>query len=278
MKIAIASDLHLDFITSDAGIADLTRLTDFTGADYLFIAGDLAEIETITERRFFSFVQLFNTWLKQYKKVFLVCGNHEFYTIHGTPRYELIETYYEFLERFDRRIVLLDETCNYLRDGERIIPIYGATLWTDFGPPFNRPRRMLEAPLRINDYRYIYETEDRKITPENVLEEHNRHLNGIELFLEESADCDQRIIMTHHGPSENALHPDPLVQVQFRPGDHLFKNRITQNRAISNCVWIHGHVHYPVDMTENGCKIVCNPLGYPGEDTFKNFQIRVIDV
>ena len=32
-------------------------------------------------------------------------------------------------------------------------------------------------------------------------------------------------------------------------------------------LWIHGHTHNVFDYTAGGTRIVCNPRGYPGEDT-----------
>jgi len=32
-------------------------------------------------------------------------------------------------------------------------------------------------------------------------------------------------------------------------------------------VWVHGHVHEPVDILRNGKRIIANPGGYPDEFT-----------
>jgi len=44
--------------------------------------------------------------------------------------------------------------------------------------------------------------------------------------------------------------------------------------------WVYGHTHDRVDETENGCNFLCNPLGYPGENTYnviKRFEIKDVE-
>ncbi|MNG26716.1 hypothetical protein D3C84_1117400 [compost metagenome] len=32
-------------------------------------------------------------------------------------------------------------------------------------------------------------------------------------------------------------------------------------------VWVYGHTHAAADFMENGCRLISNPRGYPGEQT-----------
>jgi predicted phosphodiesterase len=42
-------------------------------------------------------------------------------------------------------------------------------------------------------------------------------------------------------------------------------------------LWIFGHTHEAVDTVVEGCRIVSNPRGYPGEDTgfLPNFMVEI---
>jgi predicted phosphodiesterase len=37
--------------------------------------------------------------------------------------------------------------------------------------------------------------------------------------------------------------------------------------------WVHGHTHTPFDYMIEGCRVICNPCGYPGQDTGFNDQL-----
>jgi hypothetical protein len=37
-------------------------------------------------------------------------------------------------------------------------------------------------------------------------------------------------------------------------------------------VWLHGHVHCPIDYTQHGCRVLANPLGYARKGEQAHFQ------
>ena len=39
--------------------------------------------------------------------------------------------------------------------------------------------------------------------------------------------------------------------------------------------WCHGHVHSYFNYNIGGCKILCNPGGYPGQDTGYNPNLEI---
>ncbi|MFO1275588.1 MAG: hypothetical protein U1F21_06105, partial [Sphaerotilus natans] len=45
------------------------------------------------------------------------------------------------------------------------------------------------------------------------------------------------------------------------PGTAGFCNTLDELLPLAD-LWIHGHLHCPVDVTRAGCRIVCNALGY----------------
>jgi Icc-related predicted phosphoesterase len=66
------------------------------------------------------------------------------------------------------------------------------------------------------------------------------------------------VVITHHAPSERSVHPrfqgDPLTGAFVTDLPDLLEQAH---------VWIHGHHHNSSDYVERGCRVVCNPSGYP---------------
>lgn len=68
----------------------------------------------------------------------------------------------------------------------------------------------------------------------------------------------ETVVITHHAPSERSVHPrfqgDPLTGAFVTDLPDLLEQAQ---------VWIHGHHHNSSDYVERGCRVVCNPSGYP---------------
>jgi hypothetical protein len=41
-------------------------------------------------------------------------------------------------------------------------------------------------------------------------------------------------------------------------------------------VWLHGHVHCPIDYTQHGCRVRANPLGYARKGEQAHFQDTLV--
>lgn len=273
MKIAIMSDLHAD------NFKDCSRFIPEEG-DYLFVAGDLAEIENITERNWFFFHELFSEWSNRFKKVFLVLGNHEFYSGLGTSIWDLIELYQKgILDRFENIQLLNGDDLTLIDDDGTRVNVCGATLWTSFGTFANRHENYKKALYLMNDYRYIHSGDEQKVTPHELFRMFERDLEYIQDFIERQSPGEKTIIMTHHSPSLRGQHPDPLVEAVFAKTNVFFKSEIIPFLRFSTpTIWIHGHSHFPLDFMENGCRILCNPHGYIGEDCSKGFAPKIVEV
>ena len=74
------------------------------------------------------------------------------------------------------------------------------------------------------------------------------------------------IIVTHHAPSFQSVHEkykhDSLLNGGYA-SNH--EELILDNEHISH--WIHGHTHCSFDYMIGKTRILCNPHGYPGENT-----------
>jgi len=128
-------------------------------------------------------------------------------------------------------------------EGKRFVT---ATLWTKPTP--------LAAPFRdmMNDFRLI-----DKISLFRWEETHEYHARTI-------FKVDPDIVVTHHLPSylsvPERFKGSALSQFYATElGEELVNMR--------NCkLWIHGHTHDAQDYTLGNVRVVCNPIGYPGQN------------
>jgi predicted phosphodiesterase len=82
------------------------------------------------------------------------------------------------------------------------------------------------------------------------------------------------VVVTHFAPSLRSADP----RYGETPGTAGFCNALDALLPQAQ-LWLHGHLHCPVDYTHNGCRVVANPLGYAHKNEQITFQAqRVIRV
>lgn len=244
-KFGLASDLHLDFGNINP------EFFDWRG-DYLLLAGDIAEDDHFTSLIFTDF---WDKVSQMASKVFIVCGNHEFYSSELDEAKNHIR---EFLDKNYPNIYLLNNTTVALADD---LVLFGGTMWTNYN---NNPLSMWEAQQNMNDFNYIRlkNKNYRKINPHDIVHEHMLTKNALQKALTDYPNS-HFIVMTHHAPSHQSIHP---LYRNYGLNDaycNQFDQWISQEKQIIN--WVHGHVHSFFDYTIDQCQILCNPRGYPQE-------------
>lgn len=91
--------------------------------------------------------------------------------------------------------------------------------------------------------------------------------------------CD--LIFSHVSPDWSHLKPqyqdDPTSTFFHFDGREILKE-------CSGKVWVYGHTHLSYQEWTNGCRMLCNPLGYPGEKgsynerNIESFMIRTVQI
>jgi Icc-related predicted phosphoesterase len=236
MKVLIISDIHLEFEA---------RELDFSGCDLIVMAGDIHVGEKGVR------------WLIEKTNeipVIYVLGNHEYYK----------NTYPKLLDNI-RKIaqgtnifVLENDTVNMSG-----VCFHGATLWTDF-ELFGNPRIAgYECQQRMNDYKYIRRypsySRMRSIDTYHI---HKESLNWLSKSLKNSK-ATTNVVVTHHAPSiqsVNEKYRNETISTAFVSDlDNFIQEMKPQ-------WWIHGHIHEAFDYSIGQTRVICNPMGYPGED------------
>jgi len=198
------------------------------------------------------------------KPVIFVAGNHEFYGFEGVS---LDEAFQEGRERAGSGPVHLLENEALVLDGVRFL---GTTLWTDYAL-YGESRleaAMDVARLGLNDHHMIAlrtpGEPSRAFLPSDALELHRTARQWLTEALAEPFDG-PTVVCTHHAPHRRS------VAAQFE-GDLMsaaFVSHMPElvEGAHAPDLWIHGHTHAAMDYRVGQCRVVCNPLGYPHEET-----------
>lgn len=239
-KFQLYSDLHLEFFKNFLKIPKLE--------DYLILAGDISKIDKANYKPFFDYCSL------NWKKVFYVLGNHEYY--HSDKTFiTLRDDYNKFFKQYEN-VILLDNSSYEFSDNLRIV---GSVLWSN-----------PEATLDFNDFIKIKEFKkelDRKmgITLESFK---NLHQDCKNYLLGEISKTDKNLLIITHFPPWNVgtTHPkfknEPNYIKNYFSSDTL--NLVPLNNKIK--CWIFGHTHYSTDIISyKNIRLLANQMGYYDE-------------
>jgi predicted phosphodiesterase len=262
MKIALVSDLHLEF-------SPMT-IKNESGAEVLILAGDICISEDLHDHPPISpegsvlgrranaaanYRKFFASASKAYEHVIYVAGNHEFYHgkwVKGIQILREESALYgniHFLER--DQISIKDVT------------FVGGTLWTDMNKvdplTLHATRDMMNDFSAIRDDSFGF----NKLKPEATVQRHNETLQYFGQVLAEQHDR-KFVIVGHHAPTPMSISPK-------------FKSAFLMNGAFASDLsefildrpqikaWVHGHMHNRSDYCVGDTRVICNPRGYPGE-------------
>ena len=280
MKIQLLSDLHLE---TQPGFVP----TPAPGADVLVLAGDIGSYQpgsalpALGDHDFG--LARFSPRHGWPTPVLFVPGNHEydgldFDAAHARLRETCARLGITWLER---EVVVLD--------GVRFV---GTTLWSDFDALGPLAGRMPEAPPPAHavpsGYTLQLAAREKAFRAANHYLRKTGTVRGTQPWLadavrEQALVCQQwlaqtltalratpeplpTVVVTHFAPSLRSADP----RYGLTPGTAGFCNALDDWLAHAQ-LWLHGHLHCPIDYTHQGCRVVANPLGYAGKGEQANF-------
>jgi len=244
--VAYLSDLHLEFYKKPI---PFETVLNWKGGDILCLAGDIGYPELDSYVSFLSYCSS----LFQY--VFVIAGNHEYYT-----------TSTHYLKTINNTNEKIKELCDifrnvhFLSDSTFHIPEYnlhvlGTTLWTQ-GEDDTTDQYQYNDFQRIHNMSlcgYMNKLHEKSVAfLKHELEKHKNDNSTV-------------LVLTHHLPSFQLIAP------QYKNSDinHLFAtnlNSLFRDYRIHH--WICGHSHTPMKKTIENTKVWMNPIGYPGENRY----------
>lgn len=282
MKIALASDLHLEFgdinlkneenadvliLSGDIMIAQ--DLHDHPHMDYNpYTSGALADLgrRQQTALRFRDFLKRCSF---QFPHVIYVAGNHEFY--HG----KFIGSLQDLRNECSKypNVYFMEDDMRTIND----VTFIGCTLWTDMNK--GDPLTLHAVADMMNDYRIIRHDGHgySKLRPAHTLDRHRKSVGYIRTVIEGLFD-EKFVVVGHMSPSKLSTHPkyqnDTLMNGAYSSDLSEF---IMDHPQIK--LWTHGHTHHKFDYMIGETRIVCNPRGYEGyEDSAIDFKLQYLDV
>jgi predicted phosphodiesterase len=282
MKIALASDLHLEF--------EDVYLKNTEGAEVLILSGDIMIAEDLhnhpeMDYGMYSSVNIadlgrrqkialrFRDFLKrvsfEFPHVVYVAGNHEFY--HGRWK----ESLTHLREECDKlpNVYFLERDIKVINE----VSFIGATLWTDCNK--GDPLTIHALSDMMNDYRIIRNDEHgfTKLRPVHSMYRHQQTLAYLKSVLPDMKNK-KVVFVGHHGPSSMSTHPRYINETLMNGGYRSeLSEMILDNPQIK--LWTHGHMHDPFDYMIGTTRVVCNPRGYAGHDPQADvFELKFLDI
>jgi predicted phosphodiesterase len=288
MKIAIMSDLHLEFERGPVADKEWSvfvqrradtlhhprigpMIDNAVGADLMILAGDIdVGVKGVA----------YADEVAQYlgAPVVYVLGNHEGYD--GTSFDHLYEDMRAKAAQTNSRVIFLEnETTVVESDGERV-HVLGSTLWTDYEA--NGPQNVVEAMRGANNCLNDHvrcRMRGSAFGPSAARGLHfaSRAWLGAEIAKIRTAESTARIIIaTHHAPILGANPP------QYRGGalaPAFVSDMSSEITAWRPDLWVFGHTHHDVDQTIGETRLLSHQRGYIGREAGSlEFRPAVIEL
>ena len=277
MKIAVCSDIHLEF-----GPIELNN-TD--NANVLILSGDICVAKDLSHsdskkgdisRKFFRMCAL------RFPHVLYVMGNHEHYHGDFATSGKIIK---EELAQY-ANVHLLDHETKMIDD----ITFIGGTLWTDMNKEDGIT--LMHMKNMMNDFCCVKNSSRKRhyrdtlgnphsqasnFTPDDAVEDHKKMLEYIKIMVE--GKHDQKIVVVgHHAPSKASTHPRYINETIMNGGYSSDLSEFILDRPQIK-LWTHGHTHENFDYLIGSTRIVCNPRGYINyEASADKFTLKTVEI
>ena len=280
MKIAVCSDLHLEF-------QDI-NLKNEEGAEVLILSGDIMIAEDLhnhppvhpndpvnipnlgrrqeTALRFRDFLSRCSF---QFPHVIYIAGNHEFY--HGRWKASLQHLRDE-CARYPN-VYFLENDIKVINE----VSFIGATLWTDCNK--GDPLTLHSLTDMMNDFRIIRNDEHgyTKLRPAHIMYRHQQTLSYLKAVLPDMKDK-KVVFVGHHTPSHQSVHERYKNDFLMNGGYHSDLSEFILDHP-EIVLWTHGHTHEPFDYMIGTTRVFANPRGYGGHDPQADlFELKYLDI
>ncbi|HMN92682.1 MAG TPA: metallophosphoesterase [Hydrogenophaga sp.] len=273
MHIQLLSDLHLEanphFVAEPA-----------PGADLLVLAGDIGSYQRRPDGRVmpepdwglrrFSPLPQHAGWPVP---VVFVPGNHEYDAIDVEAAHQALRS------ACDRLGIAWLEREQLVVQGVRLL---GTTLWADYDAlvrPEDPPAAVLrqrEKAFRAANF-YLRKMDSRwrgRLFDAQAMRDWGLACQDWLRTALSSGFAGPTVVITHFAPTLHSADP----RYGLVPGTAGFCNTLDDLLTQAD-LWLHGHLHCPVDVQVGRCRIVANPLGYAEKDEQHGFVAqRVVQV
>ena len=243
MKVRYFSDLHLEFIKPNKIEEFISKIPSGIN-EICILAGDIGNPYQTNYDIFMKFIS------KNFLKIFYIAGNHEYYN-----KTKMIEETNEFMEKYFQQF----DNISFLNNNYEIYDNYcfiGTTLWS----------KIINPNFEINDIYNIPNFDYIQYNRLNMLS-----VDFLQDALQKNNNC---IVITHHVPSSS------LIDIKYKTPQMLPYNQwfycdmhdLFETNENKIKYWIYGHTHTQSNVIINEIPFLCNPIGYPNENSILDFQ------
>jgi Icc-related predicted phosphoesterase len=265
MKIALASDLHLEF-------EDLI-IKNTASADVLVLAGDILlaedlhdhpapinpyssdEIKKLGKRQLkaHQYRDFISRCAFEFPHVVVIAGNHEFY--HGRWNQSIDHLYEEYSKYSNVHFLEADRV-----EIDNVLFI-GGTLWTNLNK--EDPLTIQVIRNSMNDYSLIRDDVNgfSKLVPAKTLSRHRKTLDFFDKEIKKAIDK-KIVVVSHMAPSSLSIAEQYTNSIDNAAYYSDLSEFILDRPEIN--LWVHGHVHSHFDYMIGNTRVCCHPRGYVG--------------
>ncbi|SFB85745.1 Calcineurin-like phosphoesterase [Polaromonas sp. OV174] len=264
MNIQLLSDLHLE---SNPHF----KPQPLAGADLLVLAGDIGSYQ---HGSLLSELGIADFGLTRFSPlpperggagwptpVLFLPGNHEYDGL------DFDATHARLRETCERLGLIWLERESLVLAGVRFV---GSTLWTDFDALSTEQARHGDITLgqQLKAREKAFRAANFYLKKNHALHQGQAMLAEAlrELGLQSQAWLRQALAQPFDGPTVVVTHFAPSLlsadpRYGLSPGTAGFCNALDELLPQAR-LWLHGHLHCPIDYVKHGCRVVANPLGY----------------
>jgi len=237
VKLQVISDIHVEFYSQGKAnkLLDSLRHPD---ADGIIIAGDFGVGQSS------RYIKHLRRLCELWPLVLIVPGNHD----HWLTEYVKLQEVYAQVHREFPHFHSLDLNFHEI---DKSLIAFGSTLWfRDDG---------------INKFDGVWI--DYLKVPGSKQAIQDMENTGRTYLKTDIKEFKTSIILTHHMPSHNSVN----IQYHGYSTNKFFVNDVEEIiYQYQPTYWIHGHTHDSCDYKMGDTRILCNPMGYPGDFGLEN--------
>ena len=307
MKVAICSDLHLEF-------GDLFFKNE-DNIDVLILSGDIMVAADLGKPDPYDIMQgakhtrnrdFMSRCSFQFPHVIYVMGNHEHYHGDYATSANILRKFcaeWDNVHFLDKELVKIDD-----------VTFIGGTLWTDMNREDELTMRHIAGMMndfrivknsnRVVNYKvpvykkdengnhitkkvgeistviedgYEFKTRTASFSPADAVEDHRAMMSYIQTIIEGRFD-EKFVVVGHHAPSKVSTHPRYKDEEIMNGGYSTnLDDFILDHPQIK--LWTHGHTHEDFDYRIGSTRVVCNPRGYINyEERADNFKLKTVEI
>ena len=296
MKIALASDIHLEF-------GDI-NLKNEENAEVLILSGDICTAKVFKKGGYArkTVLEFFSRVAFQFPHVVYVMGNHEHYDFDIAKTEETLKCQ---LSIWPNIHLLEKETWTH-----NDVTFVGGTLWTDMNKEdsltmwhvgrgmndfqcIKNSNRMLsrKVPLYAKDDKgdyikdergsmiiesYKFKEEIATWCTEDAVADHKKMLDYVNIVTQDKTKS--YVAVTHHAPTPLSIADWYKEDTMMNGGYHSDLSEFIVDRPQIK-LWTHGHMHNVSDYMMGDTRVVCNPRGYvKWEQRAKEFELKYMEI